>query len=109
VYRILYRFLASLARLAVRSGRSRDVEIIVLRHELMVLRRQVDRPALTDGDRSLLGAIAQALPLSVPETRSWQPDPHYAFLPQTTRSVTASLWVPNIRSCLLARGFATRS
>ena len=30
--RILYRFLALLVRLAVRSGRSKDLEIIVLRH-----------------------------------------------------------------------------
>lgn len=65
----MYRILASLARLAVRSGRSKDVEIVVLRHELMVLRRQVDRPALTDGDRSLLGAIAQALPR--PRRQGW--------------------------------------
>ena len=59
---ILYSFLASLARLAVRSGRSKDIEIIVLRRQLAVLRRQHARPALTDNDRSLLGAIAQALP-----------------------------------------------
>ena len=62
MYRILYRFLASLARLTVRSGRSKDLEIIVLRHQLGVLRRQVDRPELTDADRSSLGAIAAALP-----------------------------------------------
>ncbi len=62
MYRIFYRFIASLARLVVRSGRSRDLEIIVLRHQLTVLRRQIDRPTLTDGDRSVLGAIAQALP-----------------------------------------------
>ena len=61
MYRILYRFLASLARLTVRSGRSKDLEIIVLRHQLGVLRRQVDRPEITDADRSLLGAIAAAL------------------------------------------------
>ena len=61
MYRILYRFLASLARLTVRSGRSKDLEIIVLRHQLAVLRRQVNRPELTDADRSLLGAIAAAL------------------------------------------------
>ena len=88
MYRILYRLLASLARLAVRSGRSKDLEIIVLRHQLAVLRRQVDRPELTDADRSLLGAIAAALArqsragwlvtpdtllrwLWVPETRPW--------------------------------------
>ena len=62
MYRILYRFLASLARLTVRSRRSKDLEIIVLRHQLGVLRRQVDRPELTDADRSLLAAIAAALP-----------------------------------------------
>ena len=60
--RILYRLLASLARLAVRSGRSKDLEIIVLRHQLAVLRRQNNRPALADEDRALLGAIAAALP-----------------------------------------------
>ncbi len=69
VYRILYRFLASLARLAVRSGRSKDIEIIVLRHQLVVLSRQPERPTLTDGDRSLLGAIAQALPR--PRRHGW--------------------------------------
>ena len=62
VYRILYRFLAAMAQLAVGSGRSKDLEIIVLRHQLGVLRRQIDRPELTNDDRSLLGAIAAALP-----------------------------------------------
>jgi len=62
MYRILYRFLASLARLAVRSGRSKDLEIVVLRHQLAVLKRQESRPALSDDDRSLLGAVAKALP-----------------------------------------------
>jgi hypothetical protein len=42
VYRIGYRFLAGLAPVAVRSGRSKDLEIIVLRHQLTVLRRQMD-------------------------------------------------------------------
>lgn len=36
VFRILYRFLTSLTRLGVRSGRSKDLEIIVLRHQLSV-------------------------------------------------------------------------
>ena len=62
MYRILYRFLASLVRLTVRSGRSKDLEIIVLRHQLTVLHRQNNRPALADEDRALLGAIAAALP-----------------------------------------------
>ena len=62
VHRIMYRLLVALVRLAVRSRRSKDLEIIVLRHQLGVLRRQVDRPELTDADRTLLGAIAAALP-----------------------------------------------
>ena len=59
----------SLARLAVRSGRSKDLEIIVLRHQLTVLRRQNNRPALADEDRTLLGAIAAALPR--PQRAGW--------------------------------------
>jgi len=62
MFRILYRFLTSMARLAARSGRSKDLEIIVLRHQLAVLGRNEARPVITNDDRSLLGAIAQALP-----------------------------------------------
>ncbi|MGI9610899.1 MAG: helix-turn-helix domain-containing protein [Acidimicrobiia bacterium] len=69
MFRILYRFLTSLARLAVRSGRSEDLEIIVLRHENALLRRQVGRPALSDTDRTLLGSIAAALPKAM--RRGW--------------------------------------
>ncbi|MGB5759561.1 MAG: integrase core domain-containing protein [Acidimicrobiales bacterium] len=62
MFRILYRLLTNLARLAVRSGRSKGLELIVLRHQNAVLRRQIGRPALTDEDRTLLGAAAAALP-----------------------------------------------
>jgi putative transposase len=62
MHRLLYRVITALARLAVRSGHSKDLEIIVLRHQLGVLRRQTDRPVLTNDDRTLLGAIAAALP-----------------------------------------------
>ena len=43
------------------SGRSKDLEIIVLRHQFTVLHRHNGRPALADEDRALLGAIAAAL------------------------------------------------
>jgi hypothetical protein len=62
--RVLYRLIAALARFVVRTGRSKDLEIIVLRHQLTVLHRKLDRPELCDDDRSLLGAIAAALPRS---------------------------------------------
>ena len=60
--RVLYHLIAGLARLAVRSGRAKDLEIIVLRHQLAVLGRNVDRPQVTDDDRSLLASVAEALP-----------------------------------------------
>ena len=67
--RILCRLVVSLARLAVRSGRSKDLEIIVLRHQLTVLRRQNNRPAPADEDRALLGAIAAGVPR--PQRTGW--------------------------------------
>jgi putative transposase len=94
MYRILYRFLASLARLAVRSGRSKDVEIIVLRHQLTVLRRQIDRPTLTDDDRSLLGAVAKALPR--PRRSGWLVTPE--TLLRWHRRRVARYWTHPARS-----------
>ncbi len=69
MFRILYRLIAALARLAFRSGRSKDLEIIVLRHQLAVVRRHIDRPEINDSDRTLLGAIAAALPR--PRRQGW--------------------------------------
>jgi hypothetical protein len=69
VFRILYHLIAALARLAMRSGRAKDLEI-VLRHQLAVLGRNVDRPAVTDDDRSLLATVASALPRPVGARKS---------------------------------------
>jgi putative transposase len=41
---------------------AKDVEIAVLRHQLMVLRRQIARPRYTPTDRLMLATLAKLLP-----------------------------------------------
>jgi hypothetical protein len=42
---------------AGRTPDANDVEIVVLRHQLAVLRRQVARPRYTPGDRMVLATL----------------------------------------------------
>src|SRR4051794_40900393 len=44
------------------SPDSKDVEIAVLRHQLMVVHRQVIRPRYTPSDRMILATLAKLLP-----------------------------------------------
>jgi putative transposase len=67
----LYLAVRALFGLLVRSRRGpdvKDVELMVLRHELAVLRRQVGRPKLRPADRVLLAAAVCHLPRSSPRT-----------------------------------------
>jgi len=52
-----------------RSQASKDIEIMVLRHEAMVLRRQVARPRPDWADRALLAALARLLPAALRGSR----------------------------------------
>ena len=61
VYLQMVRSFAWLALLA-RSNTSKDVEILMLRHEVAVLRRQVARPKPDWADRAVIAALARLPP-----------------------------------------------
>jgi putative transposase len=60
-YLMLCRSIQLLVLLA-RGDAAKDLELMVLRHQLGVLRRQVPRPKLEPADRALLAAISRGCP-----------------------------------------------
>ena len=60
-YLTLCRSIQMLVLLA-RGGAAKDLELMLLRHQLSVFRRQVPRPRLEPSDRALLAAISRVLP-----------------------------------------------
>ena len=52
----------AILRLLTMSGREKDIEILALRHQLLVLQRQVGKPTFTATDRVVLAGLLHRLP-----------------------------------------------
>jgi putative transposase len=59
------RRLLELVVLRLRSEREKEIEILLLRHQIRVLERQIARPQLTEADRALLATFSRVLPRRV--------------------------------------------
>jgi len=88
-YLTLCRSIQLLVLLA-RGDAATDMEILVLRHQLVVLRRQTPRPRLEPADRALLAALSRVLPRS-----GWS---CFLVRPETLlrwhRRLVAGAWTP---------------
>ncbi|MGI5144241.1 integrase core domain-containing protein [Streptomyces sp. CA-106110] len=100
----------AILRLLTMTGREKDIEILALRHQLLVLQRQVGKPTFTATDRAVLAGLLHRLPadklrrlllLVRPDTiLRWHRDllkrrhaavsrPHRRGRPPTVRSIRA--------------------
>ena len=77
---LLFRRVLAVASLRLRSREFKELEIVVLRHELAVLRRQISRPRLDEPDRVSLAAAVRGFKTTVRRSsaagdRSWEHRP----------------------------------
>jgi putative transposase len=71
---LVVRNMFALVWLLARPRRSKEFEILPLRHELAVLRRQSARPRLTRADRALFAALSRAVPRTAWKNLTVRPD-----------------------------------
>jgi putative transposase len=57
----LVRLVMNRLRWIFATGDARDAEILALRHQILVLQRQINRPQFTNTDRTILGLLGSAM------------------------------------------------
>ena len=72
VYLIFSQVLQWIALMA-RQSAAKDAELLVLRHEVAVLRRRVTRPRMDWADRALLAGLVRLLPPRIRKARLVRP------------------------------------
>ena len=98
VYLLLRQILQMLTQLA-RDGGAKDVELLVLRHQVAVLRRQIHRPDLQPADRVVLAALSRLLPRP-----QW---PAFFVTPATLLASSSSITPSSRIVCQLSRSRAS--
>jgi putative transposase len=71
IYQMLVKLLSWMV-LHARSDTAKEIEILVLRHQLAVLQRRTPRPRLNWSDRAVIAALTRLLPARR-RRDSWSP------------------------------------
>ena len=102
---LIFRQMLGLVQLMSRTSVSKDVELLVLRHEVAVLRRTNPRPRLDWADRAVFAALVQRLPRALRAHRLVTPNTilrwhrrlvrrRWTYPHRTGRPPIDDVWVP---------------